>query len=89
LIWLLSTSIVAPNLLVSAASWLLKMMARIEVLPDPDLPIRRIYRTARGELGRRGDEDKNGTTDLLARWGGFGAHSWRWYGGTGEVYELF
>jgi len=38
---LLSTSMVAPSLRVPEASWDLKMMARIEVLPEPDLPIRR------------------------------------------------
>ena len=61
LIWLLSTSIVAPSRRVSAASCDLKMMARIDVLPAPDLPI---MSTCDGKSSQRGE-------------GGGRAASWR------------
>ena len=43
LIWLCSTSMVAPSRRTSLATKLLKMMLRMEDLPEPDLPIRRTF----------------------------------------------
>lgn len=74
-IWLFSTSMVAPSRRVSAASCDLKMMARIEVLPEPDLPIKRTctLEIEYASLGKGEGSDPR-ATHLFARFGRHPCH---------------
>ncbi len=69
LAWLCSTSMVAPSLRTSLATKLLKMMERMEDLPEPLLPIKRtfFFRLRASMLTLEADPLGRGKLGLLRR----------------------